>query len=179
MCLLAVKRDSRGITKVINRLWKNFMAIHPRSRPFCESQKKVIMPSAESCHQCGWKATKFWERLTRGSTVCVHARQGQMDRQWERKQTKSQSQILLCICSLFAHKQCPCCLLFFLIRWLALRGDATPPDYSVYSCCDALFIIFSAALLDWHSSLEHFTTALYSWSSHYPLNTRYAKSSDG
>lgn len=68
---------------------------------------------------------------------------------------------------------------FFLIRRLALRGDATPPDYSVYSCCDALFIIFSAALLDWHSSLEHFTTALYSWSSHYPLNTRYAKSSDG
>lgn len=30
-------------------------------------------------------------------------------------------------------------LAFFVMRRLALRGDTTPPDYSEYSCCAALF----------------------------------------
>lgn len=138
-----------------------------------KANKKVIRPSPESYRQCGRKAPKILRGMNKRKYECMPGKDRWTDikRGKTDKFRQSRSHILSCICSLFAHKQCPCCSLFFLVRRLALRGDATAPDYSAHSCCDALFIIFLAALLDWHSSLEHLTTALYSWTSHYPLNT--------
>lgn len=58
---------------------------------------------------------------------------------------------------------------FFLIRRLAVRGDATTSDYGTFEyilCCDVLFIQTLAALLDWLWWLKRFTIALYSLDVH-------------
>lgn len=106
------------------------------------------------------------------------ARKCEWDGPWVRKNRqrhkaqREDTQTLLCICFHLARLSSVLFgFLFSPIRRLAVRGDATLPDYSVYCRFDASFITSLAALLDWHSSLDCFTIALYLWISSCSLNT--------
>lgn len=117
----------------------------------------ILIVTARFHH--AWKATGFWEGLIRQG-VCMPG-----------KSKSTNTDKVTFFYAFVPHLPMSSILracLFPLIRRLALRGDATPTDYSAYSCCDALFIIFLAALLDWHLGLENSTTALYSWTSRLP-----------
>lgn len=137
-----------------------------------KAKKKVIRPSPESYRQCGGKARKFLRGLNKRKYECMPGKDRWTDikRGKTDKFRQSCSHILSCICSFFAHKQCPCCSLFFPHKKISFKRWRNSPRLQCAHLLWCLFIIFLAALLDWHSSLEHLTTALYSWTSHYPLN---------
>lgn len=115
-------------------------------------------------HLVRLKATLAQKRETnKRRNVCMQGKDrwtmGEAEKTDKDRQTNSLSFVhLFPLCPAAQH---PCCLLFFLMR-LAKRGDTSPLDYSAYSCCDALFNMPLADLLDWHPSREHFTIALYS-----------------
>lgn len=69
----------------------------------------------------------------------VNALQAQIDSEREKNRQRqtgklTESDFFMNLFPFCPAKQRPCCLLFFLIRRLAARGDATQPDYSAYSC---------------------------------------------
>lgn len=153
---------------------QSFMAVHPRSRPFHESQKKKSLGHPQShTASVAEKLENFWEGWTRGSMSACQARtDGQTSK--EGKQTNSDK-----VAATFFHAFVPFLPIssvlvahfFFPHKKISFKRWRNSPRLQCAHLLWCLFIIFLAALLDWHSSLEHLTTALYSWTSHYPLNT--------
>ena len=114
--------------------------------------------------------------------VCVCAWQGQTGSE-EREKSRQRQTGKLTELDSFVYlfpllaEQRPCRFFFFPHKKISCkRWRNTPPDYSAYSCCDALFIVSLAALLDWHSSLEYFTLFIDQL---LPFECRHAKSTAG